>query len=93
MKYYKEIVLSCNKLDAGWLTKIWWSSGGYTFQYKRRKFWRLCLERKGKPNTGYNAVLTKVGKLFKGLIWLDIASEGYDKKELAEKVKKHFKIK
>ena len=91
-----ELILPSRKSKevngCGWLTKTLWSSGGYNFQYKRRKFWRVCLERKNKRNVGYNAILTKVGRAFKGLIWLDVASENYDKKELAEKVKKHFKI-
>ena len=78
---------------AGQLNKNWWSNGGYDFQYKRRKFWRLCLEREGKPNVGYNAVITKVGDTFKGLIWLDSATSGYTEKELAEKVINYYKIK
>ena len=76
----------------GWITPMWWSNGSYSFQYEGKRFWRLCLERKGKPNVGYNATLTQVGKRFKGLIWLDAASQGYDERELAEKVKKHFKV-
>jgi len=78
---------------AGQLNKIWWSNGGYDFQYKRKKFWRLCLEREGKPNVGYNAVITKVGNTFKGLVWLDNATLGYSDNELAEKVMSYYKIK
>jgi len=93
----KKLVLLNSKSKvirgAGQLNEIWWSNGGYNFQYNRRKFWHLCLEREGKLNIDYNAVIIKIGNTFKGLVWLDNATLGYSDNELAEKVISYYKIK
>jgi len=72
--------------SAGWLTAQWWSSGGYVFRYRGRTFWRLCLEHRKRPNVGYNAVVTQVGGVFKGLVWKDSSTIGWSDEALAQKV-------
>ncbi len=72
---------------AGWFTDQWWSNGGYEFTYKRRKFWRACLERDDKPNVGYNAIMTKKDRKFVGIVWTDAATIGHSERELAKAVK------
>ena len=72
--------------SAGWLTKHWWSNGGYAFRYKGRTFWRLCLEHRERPNVGYNAVVTQVGNTFRGLVWKDSSTVRWSDKALAQKV-------
>lgn len=93
----KELILPSSKSNvirgAGQLSRKWWSNGGYDFTYRQRRFWRLCLKQEKKVNVGYNTVITKVGKSFKGLIWLDSTTSKYSAKELAKKVIKHFKLK
>jgi len=91
-----KIVLPENKTKevtgCGWLNTTWWSNGGYNFQYGGRIFWHLCLEKKGEPNVGYNAIVTKIGKSFKGLIWSDAVAQGHNRDEQTNKVIKYFKV-
>ena len=72
---------------AGWLSDLWWTSGGFSFEYEGRDYWRLCLERKDEEDVGYNAVVSREDNGFKGLIWKDAFTEGYDVNALAEAIK------
>ena len=87
-----KITIPASKSDvvngAGWLSDQWWSNGGYEFTHKRKRFWRLCLEKTGMLNVGHNAVITKKDRKFVGIIWTDHATTGHSEKELAETVKR-----
>ena len=76
--------------SAGWISDKYWSNGSYDFTYNRRRFWRLCLERDDKPNVGYNAVVTKKGRRFVGIVWTDTATVGHDVHKLADAVKRRL---